>query len=265
MKRIAIIFTVLVFPFIVMGQTKKFEYTPKVKGKIEITNLLGEIVLQNSGSGAIVIESDFNLERPDRAAGLKLLGSAEDNTDLGVNVSEENGVVSIQGATRQVRDYKYKILIPTGMAVNLDYGSPFAKEDVTVDSFTGSLEIKTLNANVKITKSSGPFTVNSISGDVEVVFDKINQSEPSSLATVSGLVDVTLPGTEKANIEISTINGNVFNNLDLKSTEKPTEKDKLAYGMDVIRMRGGNSYTLNGGGQKVYLKSISGNIYLRKR
>ena len=110
MKRIAIIFTVLVFPFIVMGQTKKFEYTPKVKGKIEITNLLGEIALQNSGSGAIVIESDFNLERPDRAAGLKLLGSAEDNTDLGVNVSEENGVVSIQGATRQVRDYKYKSL-----------------------------------------------------------------------------------------------------------------------------------------------------------
>lgn len=265
MKRIAIIFTALIFPVLLMGQTKKFEYTPKVKNKIEISNLLGEISLQNSTGNAIVIESDFNMERPDRAAGLKLLGAMEDNTDLGVNVSEENGVVSIQGATRQVRDYKYKILVPTGMAVNLDYGSPFAKEDVTVDSFTGSLEIKTLNANVKITKSSGPFTVNSISGDVEVVFDKINQSEPTSLATVSGLVDVTLPSSDKANIEISTINGNVFNNLDLKSTAKPVEKDRHAYGMDALRMQGGNSYTLNGGGQKVYLKSISGNIYLRKK
>ena len=118
---------------------------------------------------------------------------------------------------------------------------------------------------MKITKSSGPFTVNSISGDVEVVFDKINQVEPTSLATVSGLVDVTLSGSDKANIEISTINGNVFNNLDLKSTAKPAEKDKLAYGMDALRMQGGNSYALNGGGQKVYLKSISGNIYLRKK
>ena len=180
-------------------------------------------------------------------------------------MSEENGIISIQGATRQVRDYKYKILIPTGMAVSLDYGSPFAKEDVIVDSFTGSLEIKTLNANVKITKSSGPFTVNSISGSVEVVFDKINQNEPTSLASVSGLIDVTLPGSDKANIEISTINGNVFNNLDLKSTAKPVEKDRHAYGMDALRMQGGNSYTLNGGGQKVYLKSISGNIYLRKK
>lgn len=265
MKRIAIIFTALVFPFLLMGQTKKFEYTPKVKNKIEIVNLLGGITLQNSAGNAIVVESDFSMERPYRAVGLKLLGAMEDNTDLGINVSEENGIVSIQGATRQVRDYKYKILIPAGMAVSLDYGSPFAKEDVIVDSFTGSLEIKTLNSNVKITNSSGPFTVNSISGSVEVIFDKINQSEPTSLASMSGLIDVTIPRNEKANIEISTINGNVYNNLELKSAAKPVEKDQPVYGMDALRMQGGNSYTLNGGGQKVYLKSISGNIYLRKR
>ena len=184
---------------------------------------------------------------------------------MGINVSEENGVISIQGATRQVRDYKYKILIPSGMAVNLDYGSPFAKDDVIVDSFTGSLEIKTLNANVKITKSSGPFTINTISGDLEISFDKINQSEPTSLASVNGIIDVTIPTSDKANIEISTINGNVYNNLDLKAVAKEKKEDRHAYGMDAIRMQGGTSYTLNGGGQKVFLKSISGNIYLRRK
>lgn len=265
MKRIITIIAAFAIPVVMMGQTKKFEYTPKVKGKIEITNLLGEVSLQNATGNAIVIESDFNMERPERAEGLKLLGSAEDNTDLGINVSEENGIVSIQGATRQVRDYKYKILIPAGMAVNLDYGSPFAKEDINVDSFTGSLEIKTLNASVKITKSSGPFTINTIGGNIEVVFDKLNQSEPTSLATINGIIDVTMPAAEKANVEISTINGNVYNNLDLKTTSKPVEKNKLAFGLDAIRMQGGNSYTLNGGGQKVFLKTISGNIYLRKK
>jgi hypothetical protein len=265
MKRILTIITALAIPFVMMGQTKKFEYTPKVKGKIEITNLLGEVSLQNAAGSAIVIESDFNMEKPERAEGLKLLGAAEDNTDLGINVSEENGVIRIQGATRQVRDYKYKIMIPTGMAVNLDYGSPFAKEDINVDSFSGSLEIKTLNANIKITKSSGPFTINTIGGNIEIAFDKLNQSEPTSLATINGIIDVTMPATEKANVEISTINGNVYNNLDLKTTSKPVEKSKLAYGLDAIRMQGGNSYTLNGGGQKVFLKTISGNIYLRKK
>lgn len=264
MKRIVNLLAIAVFPFLAMGQTKKFEYTPKVKNKVEISNLLGEISLQNSTGNALIIESDFNLNRPDRADGLKLLGFMEDNTDLGVNVSEENGIVSIQGATKQVREFKYKILIPAGMAVSLDYNSPFTKGDIAVDLFTGSLEIKTLNAGVKITKSSGPFTVNSISGNIEVVFDKISQSEPTSLASVSGFIDVTVPGSEKASFEISNIMGNVYNNLDLKSTSKEKDKDNQAYGMNIVNQHGGNSFTMNGGGQKVILKGISGNIYLRK-
>ncbi|MCE1199333.1 MAG: hypothetical protein LWW85_10230 [Marinilabiliales bacterium] len=164
MKKHIILLLVAAIPFLAQAQTKKYEYTPKVKGKIEITNLPGEISLLNSNGNALVIESDFNMEKPDRAQGLKLLGSAEDNTDLGINVSEENGIISIQGATRQVRDYKYKILVPTGTAVNVDYSSPFVKGDVTVEGFTGSLELKALSANVKISKSSGPFTINTISG-----------------------------------------------------------------------------------------------------
>ncbi|MCE1199332.1 MAG: hypothetical protein LWW85_10225 [Marinilabiliales bacterium] len=62
------------------------------------------------------------------------------------------------------------------------------------------------------------------------------------------------------------MNGNVYNNLDLKSIQDKEPKDKeRANGMNYLKMQSGNSYTLNGGGQKVLLKSITGNIYLRKR
>ena len=64
MKRILTIIAAFAIPVVMMGQTKKFEFTPKVKGKIEITNLLGEVSLQNASGNAIVIESDFNLENP---------------------------------------------------------------------------------------------------------------------------------------------------------------------------------------------------------
>jgi len=263
MKRVIIVIAAFVFPMIGLGQMKKYEYTPKVKNKVEIKNLLGEILLQNSSGNAIVIESDFNMEVPDRAAGLKLLGSVEDNTEMGVNLSEENGIVSIEGAVKQVREHKYKISVPVGMAVNLDYNSPFAQEQLVIDSFNGSLEIHTLNANVKITNSTGPFAVNTISGDVEVIFSSINQDAPTSLASVSGLVDITVPSSEKASFGINTIQGNVYNNLDLKSN-KDAEPDKRAEGMKSMR-RNMDEFTLNGGGQKVLLKSISGTIYLRKR
>lgn len=264
MKRIAFILAVIALPIIALGQMKKFEYTPKVKNKVEIKNLLGEISLQNTSGNAIVIESDFKMEKPDRAEGLKLLGSMEDNTELGVNVSEENGVVSILGAVKQVRDYKYKIYVPAGMAVNLDYNSPFTKDDLIIDSFKGSLEIHTLSSNVKITNSTGPFAVNTISGNLDVIFSSISQDAPTSLASVNGLIDVTVPSGEKASFRISTLNGNVYNNLDLKSPKDGGESDSRAYGMNAIK-RDAGEFTLNGGGQKIWLRSISGNIYLRKR
>lgn len=263
MKSIVIVIAAVVLPMITLGQMKKYEYNPKTKNKVEIHNLLGEITLQNTSGNAIVIESDFMMDVPDRAKGLRLMGSMEDNTELGVNISEENGIVSLEGAVSQTRDHRYKISIPAGMAVNLDYSSPFAKNELIIDSFKGSLEVNTLNANVKVTNSTGPFAINTISGNLEVVFSNVNQDAPTSLASLSGVVDVTVPAGEKASLQISTINGNIYNNLDLKSRKEP-EPDKRAEGMLPLRHEL-SEFTLNGGGQKVFLKSISGNIYLRKR
>jgi len=264
MKRRVVLIAAFVFPVLGFGQMKKFEYTPKVKSRIEIRNLLGEISLQNTGGNALVIESDFNMERPERAEGLKLLGAPEDNTGIGINVNEENGIVSIQGATSHVKEYKYKILVPAGIAVSLDYSSPFAKGDLIVDSYRGSLEVKTLSANVKLTNCSGPLAISSISGDVEVSFSKIDQNEPTSLASVSGLIDLSVPTAEKVTFEISNITGNVYNNLELKSLSGE-DKDQRASGLHAVKQNGGKIYTMNGGGQKIYLRAVSGNIYLRKR
>ena len=263
MKRIDILFTMLVFPLLCMGQVKKYEYTPKVKNKIEIKNLLGAISIQNTSGNAIIIESDFQMEVPDRAKGLKLLGDMEDNTEIGVNLSEENGIVSITGVVRQVRDHQYKILVPVGMAVDFDYNNPFASGEINIDSFKGGLYIKTLSANVKITNSTGPFAINSISGNIEVSFSSISQEASTSIASISGLIDVTVPSGDKATFGINTMQGNIYNNINLKPV-KEKEADPQAHGLTMIRHELGD-YTMNGGGQKILLKTISGNIYLRKK
>lgn len=264
MKRVIYVTAALIFPLLTFAQGNKYEYTPKVKNRVEIVNVLGEITLQNASGNAIVIESDFNMEKPERAEGLKLLGSKEDNTNLGISVTEENGVVSITGVTNKVKDYSYTISIPQGIEVSLDYHSPFASSDIAVSDYKGSFEIKTLSANVKLTNCTGPFTVNTISGDVEAVFSTINQEAPTSLASVSGLIDVTVPTDSKATFEISNITGNVYNNLNLENVSNKS-KDSRAEGLGAIKHNSGGNYTMNGGGQKLILKTVSGNIYLRKK
>lgn len=266
MKKITFLLAISIIPLLSISQENKFEYTPKVKNRVEIVNLLGEISLKNANGNTIIIESDFNMEKPERAEGLKLLGTMEDNTNLGINVSEENGVVTITGVTRQVKDYKFTISIPQGISASIDYHSPFASSDINVDSYNGSLEIKTLSANVKLTKCTGPFTVNTISGNVDIIFDSVDQNEPSSLASVSGAIDVTVPASSKATFGINNLTGSVYNNLDLQSDKNENkDKDERAKGLAAIKHNNKNSYTLNGGGQKILLSSISGNIYLRKK
>ncbi|QGY44563.1 hypothetical protein GM418_13090 [Maribellus comscasis] len=263
MKKVTVLLAAFVLPLLSMSQ-EKYEYSPKVKNRVEITNLLGEISLKNTSENTIVIESDANFEKPERAEGLQLLGAMEDNTGLAVNVSEEDGIVSITGISKQVRDFNYSISIPAGIAVSIDYHSPFASGDLDIDSYNGSLEIKTLSSDVKLNNCSGPFTVNSVSGDVEVIFSNVSQGEPTSLASVSGFVDVSIPAGNKANIEISNLTGNVYNNLNLESAGKE-DRDERSEGLGAIKRKGKTSYKLNGGGQEIYLKSVSGNIYLRKK
>lgn len=264
MKRVTILIAIFVLPLVLFSQQNRFEYTPKVKNKLEVVNLLGDISIKNTSGNSIVIESDFNVDKPERAEGLSLLGSAEDNSELGINVSEENGVVKIAGVTNKVKDYSYTISIPEGIAVNIDYHSPFASGNLEIDSYKGSVEIKTLTADVKLTNCEGPFTVSSISGDIEAVFDNLSQEQPTSLASVSGLVDVSLPGNAKADIKISNITGDVYNNLSLDNKSSKS-KDERSEGLNEIKHSSNSEYTLNGGGQKLLLKTISGNIYLRKK
>jgi len=264
MKQLTILAAIFLLPLAIFSQTNKYEYLPKVKNRVEVTNLIGKITLKNTTGNAIVIESDFDKEIPERAIGLNLLGVAEDNSGLGVHVKEEDGVVLITGVSKKIKEYEYTISIPTGIAVSIDYYSPFANELLEIDSYQGSVEIKTLSAGVKLTNCNGPFAVNSTSGNIEAVFNELNQEEPTSLASISGLVDVTLPSQSKATVNISNITGNVYNNLDLKSMSEK-KKDERAKGLSEMGHKSDNEFTLNGGGQKLLLKSISGNIYLRKK
>jgi hypothetical protein len=102
----------MLVPSFAGGQGKKIEYIPKVKSRIEITGLPGSITLQNAAGNVIVLESDFNLEQPERAKGLQLLGAGTDNTGIGLHLEEENGIVRIQGIVNQVKDNHYTITTP---------------------------------------------------------------------------------------------------------------------------------------------------------
>ena len=91
------------------------------------------------------------------------------------------------------------------------------------------------------------FSVETIDGNITI----IGNTGEIKAHSISGFIDMALVGSRKADLRMSTISGTIYTNVALA---KPSHR------------RGGNevSSELNGGGQRIDLETISGDIFLRK-
>jgi lia operon protein LiaG len=100
---------------------------------------------------------------------------------------------------------------------------------------------------------SGPVVANTVSGDIKVQFSA-TPSQPSAITTVSGDVDVTLPANAKVTLSMRSISGEIYTDFDLN--------------LDGSGMRHVGGQTVegraNGGGSSFSLKSVSGDVFVRK-
>ena len=227
--------------------------------KVVIKDLLGEIRIVGSQNNDIVIEAKELRGTPKRAKGLKpLYGSGcMDNTGAGVAANESSGILTICGASKGSEDAKYVFTIPKGISISIDYNSPFANEDIEIKDMEGEVEASTLNASIKCSNVTGPLVLNSISGNVDINISKLNQNSPTSISLISGDLDITLPVTSNANLELSSLSGGVYTDFEIKTDSK--ERNLKRIGGNKIETK------LNGGGVELNLSSTSGNIYLRKK
>lgn len=94
------------------------------------------------------------------------------------------------------------------------------------------------------------FSLNTISGQV-VLKGLIG---PMKINSISGFIDYSVPANCKAQIDLNSVTGNLYS--DLKFDEK-AEKEMQWVGLK-------RRLSLNGGTQVINLKTVSGDIYLRK-
>ena len=101
-----------------------------------------------------------------------------------------------------------------------------------------------LPANVEL-------VINSISGNIDV--KSMNNS--LTLETITGFVDVSIDPSKKYDLKCSTISGSIYSNLNFDSNGNIKA--------DIVGSK--LNTRLNGGGKTLRIKSISGDLYIRKR
>jgi hypothetical protein len=238
---------------------QEFNFPLKNAKKLVIEKMQGDIIIEGHNSSELRIKTDDHhcYEKPKKAEGLRsLYNTKEENTGIGLSISEVDGIIEIEPATRSSEDTEYTILIPKNLFVKIDYSGPFA-EDVIVKNLTGEVEISTLNGDIDLFNITGPTAISSINGDIKCIFSEVSQQAPISISSVNGELDITIPSNTKADLVLSTFSGDIFTDMDIEFDKKSKE------GLSII---GGNKIkgTLNGGGVDILLNTINDNIYLRK-
>ncbi|MFC5410155.1 DUF4097 family beta strand repeat-containing protein [Larkinella bovis] len=217
----------------------------------------GDYKIEGYDGDEVSVRTSVQLDAPpERAKGLKpLYYSAVDNSGIGLAVNLENGVLKIEKATR--KDIDYTIRMPKKAAL-LVRQTNWRNGSLAVSNLDGDLEIKTTNAPMTLKNVTGPIVANTTNGEVNVVFTTLSQEKPTSITTISGPIDVTLPANSKANLKLRSINGEMYTDFDLGLKASKEGLPKIGGGNNV-------EGSTNGGGVEIQLNSISSNIYIRKQ
>ncbi len=233
--------------------TAQTDYTRSLDGidwvKIESKS---EIILKAHDKNELLIKV-FNLEPvPERAKGLKLVHvGGEDNTDVGFNVVQTGSDLIVENVSKSGGAEIYLPKTQNVSATNSWNG------DINIEGFSGEVEANAnLNGGLRLINLTGPITAYSLNEGIRLEFDEIRQDSPIIIRTTNGEIDVTMPGAASADLELSSWNGDIYTNFDLKRPEKDGLKS-----ISGKNIRG----AINGGGVKIQLKSTNGNIYLRKK
>ena len=93
--------------------------------------------------------------------------------------------------------------------------------------------------------------IETISGDIEIkgVLGRMD------INTISGFIDLSLPVKHNADVELSTISGGMYSDFEFNNEKN---NGYHHYGKHDLSKR------LNNGGTRIFLETISGDIYLRK-
>ncbi len=106
-----------------------------------------------------------------------------------------------------------------------------------------------INYTIKVPKNLN-FSVNTISGEVEL----IGCEGEMTVNSVSGFIDYSIPEKLKAKIDLSTVTGDVYSNVKFDDADSK----------EISWVGTKRELTLNGGNTDVELKTVSGDIFLRK-
>ena len=239
---------------------------PSKPAELEVSLVMGSIQVTGTTTREVVIEAlsraededEDDRDLPGDRAGMRRIP----NTSIGLEAEQESNKVSIS-AESWARPVDLEIQVPVGSTVRL---STVNDGDIEVENIDGEVEVSNTNGEIRVKNVRGPVSATTVNGDVQVVFRGAMAAVPMAFSTLNGDVDITFPADLKADVRMSSVNGEIYSDFDVSVTTETVagvdEKPKKGRTHVVIEreMRG----KINGGGAEILFKTFKGDILLRR-
>lgn len=256
MKKIKIILSavILLSGTVLFGQ----EYKLKVSGNktLRILEVNHVQVQGHDGNELIMTNEHKHRHDEERSEGLTAISGMglTDNSGIGLSVVDKGDVIEIQQLARR-NSNKYVIKVPKSVKVYYEHKGNSGRT-FRASNISSEIEASVNHNGVELTNVTGPMTINSVHGKIEAVFSTVSQSNPISILSVHGLVDVALPGNTKADLKMESHWGELLTDMNIEFDK--SEEQLRSYSSKV-------KGKLNGGGVAIHLASTHNNVYLRTK
>jgi hypothetical protein len=233
---------------------KPFKLDARIfNGSIKLEGYEGKDVVIDIHTGKDDEKSDDN-----EGGGMKRIGGGT----LDFSAEEHDNAVSIH-APMSSKLEGITIKIPQG-STKIVLGT-VQDGDIEVKDVSGEIEISNVNGSISATGITGSVVANTVNGEIIVKFKSIDPKAPMAFSSVNGKIDVLFPADIKADVKLKSDRGEMFSDFDIAvnksqpKVEKNTEDHYYS-----VKIEDWVYGKINGGGPEMMMKTMMGNIYIRK-
>jgi DUF4097 and DUF4098 domain-containing protein YvlB len=202
--------------------------------------------------GSVLVEG-WDRAEVEATVAMRSAAPTDQLDDVQVAVETHNGAVAFHtlypsGLDTPVR-VDYRLRVPR--QVRLDEISTL-EGDIVVHDIEGAMEAHNLHGDIEGINVSGSVEAHALTGNILVSLRALpDRFRPLRLATINGNVDLLLPAQANANLEVSTVAGNIVGNYPFQVSSTPGDSTRRAQ--------------VGAGGVRVELRTIRGNIRVGQR
>ena len=235
---------------------------PSRPARVNLDLVHGAVTVRGSNRTDMAIIARPREERPRRGSG-NTSGLRRLSQPAGFSVEEDRNelTIDIDNVNRAV---DFELLVPTRTNLKLEVVNG---GNIVIENVDGELELENTNGGITLTNVAGTVIANTTNGNVTARMTSMAAKRPMAFTSLNGNVDVTLPASARASLQLRSDMGEVLSDFDVQLRPAPAatvSDNRRGGGRFQIEVNKSIYGTINGGGPEIEMRTFNGNVFLRK-